>query len=357
MPVEPAEPGRPTRHRGLRLVAVLLVVLVVGTITAANVRVAYYAVAPGGTFDTRVLVSVAEGREFAARGEVAFPTVSSGRATALEAFTGWLDGDIDVVHEERVRPPDVDDDELRDINLRLMAGSKEKAIGVAFERLGYDAIHGEGAQVVQVVDGAAAAGLLVAGDVIVAVGGTPITLDAEAVSAVRALAPGVTARLVVRGPQGATRPVDVVLGANPSDPSVGYLGVSLQTAGVRIEPPFEVDIDSDRIGGPSAGLAFTLEVLDRLTAGELTGGRRVAATGTMELDGRVGDVGGVRQKTAAVVEGGYDLFLVPRRELAEARRRAGSKVKVVAVDDLDDALRALAELGGNGLELGLLAAG
>jgi PDZ domain-containing protein len=123
---------------------------------------------------------------------------------------------------------------------------------------------------------------------------------------------------------------------------------------VKVDAPFTVDIDSEQIGGPSAGLAFTLEVLDRLTAGDLTGGHRIAATGTIELDGTVGRVGGVRQKTASVLAGGYDLFLVPKAEEQEARARAGSKLKVVGVATLDDALQALASFGGNGLALGTL---
>ena len=112
-----------------------------------------------------------------------------------------------------------------------------------------------------------------------------------------------------------------------------------------------MELDSEDIGGPSAGLAFTLQVLDTLTPGELTGGHRVAATGTIDLGGRVGLVGGVRQKTLSVKDAGIDLFLVPSGELEEARAVAGDDMRVEPVDTLDDALAVLATVGGNGASL------
>jgi PDZ domain-containing protein len=335
-----------------------VVVVALGLVVAGSVHVDYYSIAPGGTVDTSALLTVAPGKAFPAKGDVAFPTVSMGRATALEAFTGWLDPDVDVVKAKRVLPPQTTDTQLQQANLQLMDDSKEKAIAVALSRLGYaDAIRGDGAEIVDVLKGSPADGRLADGDVIVAVGGSPVHLDVDAVDRVGAQPPGTALDLTVKDRAGAARHVAVTLGTNPSGggPGKGFLGVSLRTAGLHLGVPFTLSIDSEDIGGPSAGLAFTLEVLDQLTAGELTGGHRVAATGTMELDGRVGDVGGVPQKTASVVQGRYDLFLVPSGEADQARARAGTTVKVVAVDTLDQALRALADLGGNSLALPKLA--
>jgi PDZ domain-containing protein len=124
----------------------------------------------------------------------------------------------------------------------------------------------------------------------------------------------------------------------------------------RADLPFDVDIDSGAIGGPSAGLAFTLTLIDELTPGELTGGRRVAVTGTISLDGTVGAIGGLAQKTSAVRQQGATVFLVPtaqgEADIARAREVAGDDVEIVPVATLDEALAALADLGGNGLELG-----
>jgi PDZ domain-containing protein len=118
-----------------------------------------------------------------------------------------------------------------------------------------------------------------------------------------------------------------------------------------------VSIDSGQVGGPSAGLAFTLGLIDKLSAGELTGGRTVAATGTIDVDGFVGDVGGVPQKTAAVIASGASVFLVPANEFDEATARAGTRLEVVKVDTLKDALSALGRLGGDVAALGAASTG
>ena len=109
--------------------------------------------------------------------------------------------------------------------------------------------------------------------------------------------------------------------------------------------PFQVTVDSGAVGGPSAGLAFTLGIMDVLTPDSITGGHKVATTGTINADGTVGPVGGVHQKTIAVRESGAELFLVPSSEYDEAEKYAGS-LRVEKVDTVDDALRVLATIGG-----------
>ena len=114
--------------------------------------------------------------------------------------------------------------------------------------------------------------------------------------------------------------------------------------------PSRVNIDSGAVGGPSAGLAFTLALLDELTPGDLFGGHKVAATGTITPSGAVGAIGGLPQKTVAVEREGATLFLVPKSEEQEAIDKAkGSNLQVVGVDTLDDALAALKAIGGSGL--------
>ncbi len=160
---------------------------------------------------------------------------------------------------------------------------------------------------------------------------------------------GTSASLAERYPDAEL--VSVELGAKEDDPDAAFLGVG-PTDRVNFNNDFDflVDIDSGSVGGPSAGLAFTLAVLDQLTEGELTGGATVAVTGTIDPTGRVGPVGGVAQKTAAVRDLGADVFLVPaglgEAELERVFERAGDDLEVIPVEDLDDALEALAEFGG-----------
>ena len=117
----------------------------------------------------------------------------------------------------------------------------------------------------------------------------------------------------------------------------------------RVELPFDISIDTGSIGGPSAGLAFTLTVIDGLSDGELTGGKRVAVTGTIDLDGSVGAIGGLIQKASAVEQAGVELLLVPTRQGDEqiaAARAAAPDLEIVAVATLDEAIDVLVAFGG-----------
>jgi PDZ domain-containing protein len=122
------------------------------------------------------------------------------------------------------------------------------------------------------------------------------------------------------------------------------------TRDLHYDLPFPVRIDTEDVGGPSAGLALTLGLLDLLTPGSLTGGETIATTGSIDPDGVVGEVGGVAQKAVAAERAGARLILVPEAEADDARRFAGD-LEVVGVSTLDDALEALAGIGGNALEL------
>ena len=339
--------ARPAKLTNWWPVAALVTVLV-ALGAAMSVEVPFYAIAPGGAFEVEPLVHVNDGPNFPPKGEVLLCTVSLKRTTVIEALQGWLDPTIDVVREKAIVPPS-GRKKFREFNLQLMATSKQQALGVAFEKLGFDAVKDDGAQVIEVVPKSPAQKVLRPGDIIRSIDGEPTTTQAEAVRIVQSNAPGDTISLTIqRAGTESTRDLTVTLGANPDKPSKGFLGVTMQTH-AEFDFPYDVDLDSELIGGNSAGLAFTLEVLDVLTEGELTGGHRIAATGTIELDGSVGEVGGVAQKTVAVKEAGAEVFLVPRGEVKQARKVAGDRLRVEPVRNLDDALRILASLGGNGL--------
>ncbi|MGI8686814.1 MAG: YlbL family protein [Acidimicrobiales bacterium] len=333
--------------------AFIVVLLLLGSM---QVSLPYYALAPGDARQVNDLIRVPKDRSFPPRGEVLLSTVSLSRVNALQAFFGWLDADVDVLPEDQILGT-TPRDQFSEQNIQEMDTSKQLAAVVALRRLGYEVEEqGKGALVVQVEEDAPAFGRLIQGDVITGVDGRPAALSQEVVQAIRRHKPGEAVRLDVLGVKGGTRVEEVVLASRP-DGAEGYLGVVLHTKEQKFDYPFDVVIDSGTIGGPSAGLAFTLGVLDTLTAGELTGGKKVAATGTIEIDGRVGDVGGVVQKTAAVRAAGATVFLVPPGEYEDARSHAGPKLEVVKVTDLDEAIAALARLGGDVSALGTAPAG
>ena len=353
-PVAPPPPDAPLTRRRLWtwwVAAVVLLAAAAGLFAAFTVRIGYFEFRPGSARPTAELVAVGpDVSTYPPAGELAFTTVSLRQSTLASYLWAWFDDDVQVVEQQAILG-DRSPQENRQLNLQLMDTSKQDAIRVALQALGYEVpVTIDGVVVVAVQDGAAAEGLLERGDTVVAIDGEPLD-DIDDVTRIMApKRPGDGVTLGVEPvDRGEVEAVPVVLGSSPDDPEKGLIGIQLEPRQPAYRFPVEVDIDSGNVGGPSAGLAFTLAVLDVLTPGELTGGLDVAVTGTIDGEGRVGDVGGVRQKVAAAVDDGYDVFLVPSREYDEARERAGSAIEVIAVDTLRDALDALASLGGSGL--------
>lgn len=351
------------RRNVRRLGWALFALLALGVISGFLIPTPYVALVPGSARETESLVNVSGLEAYPSDGEVLFTTVRLRSRPNLWEYL-WLtnDDDANVVPEEVIygdRTPD----ENRQANLAAMTDSKQVAVAVALEELGYDAITPTGVFVADVVPDTAADGVLERGDVILAVDDVTVLTDAELVDTLGGRASGETvAILVERHLTGESETIDLTLGGREDEPSVGFLGVAPQTRlDVNEDLPFDVDIDSGSVGGPSAGLAFTLTVLDNLTEGELTGGEQVAVTGTISVNGAVGSVGGVPQKAAAVRDLGIDVFIVPRAlgdaELAAVRDRAGDDLQIVPVDDLDEALSVLETLGGDTQAIEEFAAG
>jgi Lon-like protease len=352
VPEGPAPEPASTRRRlgwprtvGLSLVAVTSI----GLGAAALVPTPDYRIAPGETSPVADLIEAEDATLYPPEGEVLFTTVRIGPMSWLERWWNERDGDVDIVPEEAILGTR-SREENREENLRVMGASKDTATYVALNRLGYDvSVTNGGVLVVEVGAEYPAAGTLQPGDLITAVDGTTVQLPDDLRNALTGSAPGDTVSLTVtRGD--VTEDLEVELGAGDDGRAIVGIAPDIPDT-VQFTFPFPVTIDSGRTGGPSAGLAFTLTLLDELTPGELTGGKRVAATGAIDVYGNVLPVGGVRQKAVTVREAGADLFLVPADLVDEALRGAGD-VRVVGVNTLDEALTVLAELGGNALELG-----
>lgn len=341
--------GARTRRARTRLAAAIAGLLVSTTIGAAVLPVPYVALRPGSARPVTEQILVEGAPSYPPAESIAYTTVNIGGTTLLEALVGWFDDDVDVVPEERVRG-DRSAAENRRYNAELMNGSKLTAITVALEHLGYEVpVHTTGTIVREIRQGAPAEGRLQLDDVIVSVDGEPVDQPDELGRLLQAGGPGARHTLLVERPAGspATTTVEVTTVAAPDDTTRAVIGIAPEDRVSGFDFPIDVTIDSGNVGGPSAGLAFTLAVLDVLTAGELTGGHRVAATGTMALDGRVGAVGGAAQKAITVRAAGYEVFIVPSEELAEVQAAVGDDLRVIGVDTLVEALEALDSLGGN----------
>lgn len=334
--------------------ALALVAALVGA--AGVVRAPYVVFAPGNAFDTEAAIVTPGTESYPSDGEVLFLTVSLRGATRqvgyVEAGWGWIRGDQDVAPREAIVGNQTGA-QNREQSLQMMTSSQEVAAKVALEHLGYDvASEGTGVVVLSTIEEAPVAALVDPGDVIVGLDGERIDLDSQLRAALADARPGQEVTLSVeKGSEGEPEDVTTELIADPGGEGRAVLGIGVGTRDLRYDLPFPVRIDTEDVGGPSAGLALTLGILDHLTPGSLTGGANVATTGTIEANGTIGEVGGVAQKAIAAKRAGATLLLVPEAEVADAKRTASDGLEVVGVATLDDALDALAAIGGNALEL------
>lgn len=327
---------------------------------AIPISMPYYALAPGPVSDVSDYVQV-DHPSTTTKGEFFFLTVSLQEVNVLEWVAAKLDGRVDLAPRENIRPAGVSQDTLRRQNIDLMERSKENAKYVALTYLGYDVTYrGSGALINGIIDNSAAQGVLQEGDIIVAVDGEPIEFMTEAVDAIGGRAPGDQVTLTIQRPnpdnpdEVDTRDVTLTLGPyrytdengeTIEDSERGMVGVTLTDANVEVVFPVNVKIDSQNIGGPSAGMMFTLEIIDELTQEDLTHGRRIAGTGTIDIDGNVGPIGGIRQKVFGAIDAGAEIILVPADNYDEAVAAAGDKITVVKVATIQDAITYLDSLG------------
>ncbi len=291
----------------------------------------------------------------------------------LQSLTAWqwlifhFQSHVQFVGENQLVQPGIPADELGAQGFLQMLDAKQAAEVAAFQSLGWTIpATPTGAIVTGVVASSPArsAGLSV-GDRIVGVNGTTLRTSCQLIRDVHLLAPGTKVKFSVERVKittsgklswGRATMETVRTGVDPGGVGVSgcagvsgsersWIGIALED-GINYEFPARVTINTANIGGPSAGLAMALTLIDELSGGSLTGHHAIAATGTIDVNGNVGDVGGVAQKTVAVERAGASYFIVPQVEVATARGAASSALKVLGVTTLAQALRDLRALGG-----------
>jgi Lon-like protease len=283
-----------------------------------------------------------EGERPADGGGIYYVDVLVRRASWLEDLIEPLRPDgADLVPENAIRPPGTSDSERRRQSLQQMSRSKDVAAAVALRTLGYDVEADPNGVVVEVVrPDVPASGVLQPTDVIVRAGGKAVRTPSDLRRIVGAFDAGANVPLVVRrGDE--RRELTVRTVADTDDPERTVIGF-IPGQAADIELPVDVDIDLGDVGGPSAGLAFALDVMEELGR-NVDRGYKVAATGEIELDGSVVPIGAVAQKAIGARRAGVDVFLVPGDNAPEARSTAGD-MRIIPVDTFQQALRALATL-------------
>ncbi|MEM7093730.1 MAG: S16 family serine protease [Actinomycetota bacterium] len=352
-------------------------IFIIAAIVASFVSLPYYRISPGSVYDTIERVSAPVDQINIPDGEIGFVTVSqTANISVWEWAWAGIDGDSIIRHEDEVNG-DRTTEEKREADRRRMQVSKSAAVVVALQRLGYELIvTPTGVEVAAIFDCSAADGTLGTGDVIIGVDDAEVLTVEALLEQLSGKGIGDELELTVEriDPNNPTRSiatevVGVTLGSADADclpedvraeEPRPFIGIG--TAQMADEDlPFDVDIDTGRVGGPSAGLAFTLAVIDVLSEGELTNGLNIVATGTINRAGQVGPVGGIHQKTVAAERAGADVFIVPACCEGQVDPETGEPLPtnyetalanaddmiVIGVETLDDALAAIGELGGD----------
>jgi len=368
-PARLAPSGRPW-YRDRFVQAILLVGLIgvlgagyvmipaqwVGRITPGHSIVDDGAVAlkPGSARPTSDRIEVVDLPMFEPAGEILFTTVAIDDQVTISDWVRSARDDAVILRTREEVFGTRTSQEQRERNLQLMAVSKDTAVIAALEYLGVEAVVESGVGFNQVIEDGPVAGLVEVGEVIIAIDDVVVTGIESLVGALEAREPGQTAVLTLEDVEtGQIRTQEFELGVHPEGRPGGFIGIGdITVRAVDADLPFEIAIDSGSVGGPSAGLAFTLTLIDLLTDGELTGGERVAVTGTITGGGTVGNVGGVAQKARAAEDQGAVMFIVPMDGVADAESTTND-LRVVGVETLDDAIAALAQLGGDVDELAL----
>ena len=282
-----------------------------------------------------------EGGRTNAAGDVYYVDLFVRRIRLLEELLPFTRPEGSTLVSEEVLAPTGETDAERDRqNAEDMKRSEETAAVVALRALGYDVVATpNGVLVTSVAPDVPAATSLDPGDVIVGVDGTPVRTPPELRAEIGRRQPGDDVRLTVRRGQ---KSMDVAVRtiASPQDASRAIVGILVDQS-ARIELPFDVDIDLGRVGGPSAGLPFALEIARQLGR-DVTHGCRIAATGALALDGTVVPIGGIKQKTIGARRADVDYFLVPVGENAEDARENAGGLQIIPVESFQQALRRLA---------------
>jgi PDZ domain-containing protein len=322
-------PRHPYRIAALVVVAALLV-------ASAWIRMPYYAVGPGPARSVMPLITFSGATRYAPvpGSDLEMTTVRYYQVTPMQAVAAWIDPNLDLVSQDLLYPTgDVALENQRSIS--QMDQSKIDATGLVLRRLtGYPQEHGDGALVESVVQGCSADGRLFPGDIIT-------EIDAEPVHDTRDV------RRIVHGaregqPLSFTLDVDGTIEhetftRKPCGPHhhllVGFNSVNAF--------PLPVQISSDDIGGPSAGLMWALGLYELMTPGDLVAGRRIAGTGTIDLAGNVGPIGGIRDKVVAAQRVGAQIFLAPEDDMPELAGVDFGGMQVISVASFGEALRAL----------------
>ena len=318
-------------------------------IAVGTLPVPYVVESPGPTYNTlgesqgSPVISISGRETYPAKGNLDLTTVyvdggPNGPVSILDAFSAWIDPSKAVHPVELLYPTGTTKEEAEEQSSVAMTTSQENAVASALKEL--DIPFGQQLQAADLSENSASAGKIQPGDILKTINGKDITALAVVQEELAAGNGAPVSVVVERDGQPVTETI------TPKDNGEGrfILGVMLK---YLFTFPFDVEISLEKVGGPSAGLMFSLGIIDTVTPGDLTGGKHIAGTGTISPDGLVGPIGGIEQKLQGARAGGATLFLAPAANCQEVAGRIPDGLQVVRVETLAEARDAV-ERAGNG---------
>lgn len=310
----------------------------------------YYVSKPGMAKELGPIISVEGGDKD--EGNFMLTTVRMGRANVFSYIEAKVRKYEELYPLDMILNKKETEEEYNVRQLHLMAGSKLNAIEVAYRKAGLPVKYKyKGIYVVQVIPDMPAYGKLSAGDRIFKVDGKQFPSSEKFIDYVSNKHAGDKVELTYLRNK-STKTVTLKLQAFKEDPRKVGIGISLvDDKEIMVDP--KVKVKTDEIGGPSAGFMFSLEIYNQLTDGDLTKGYQIAGTGTIEVDGTVGPIGGIEQKIVAADKAGAEIFLAPNekgikssnyRDAVKTAREIKTNMKIVPIDTFDEAVSYLEKL-------------
>lgn len=328
---------------------IFIFILFIVLVAAYFMPLPYYVSKPGKAMELEPVIKVEDGYD--AEGSFMLTTIRMGKANVITYAAAKMMDHWNIYSEADIRAEEETDEEYEMRQLYMMEGSKEKAIINAFRASGkpYEITY-KGIYVYNVMEGMPASAVLEAGDRIIAVDGKPIESSNQFTDYISGQQEGDSVEMkLVRDGKELSETVEI-----KTLPETGRPGIGITlTDDIEVDSDPAVEIDSESIGGPSAGLMFSLEVYNQLEAEDITHGLNIAGTGTIDEEGKVGPIGGIDQKVVAAHKSGADVFFAPNENgesnsnYAVAKQTAeeiGTEMDIVPVDTFEDALEYLDNL-------------
>lgn len=312
----------------------------------ALLPVPFVRLSPGPLFNTigeakgKELIKISGTTTYPTSGELNMTTVSEtggpyGQLILFDAVVAWFHPNQTVIPTSQQYPNLVDSEQIKAESRRMFSSSQANAIGAALNYLEIPA--DQAVRVDSVVIGAPADGKVEPGDFVLAVNQKPVETSEQVVQYVQAEAPGAVITLKLQRNEEIFE-VNIESEESKVKPGSASVGVAI---GPSIIPPFNIEFELEDVGGPSAGLMFTLGIIDELTANAITYEKKIAGTGTINVNGEVGPVGGILQKIAASEKAGMELFLIPEINCNNFDESSFGQMPVVAVTNVEDAIKAI----------------